>query len=91
MWKEYGALEFIECVADDVKPRKVTPFPQSVKLKKDEAVVFSWIIYQSRKHRDRVNAKVTADALIRGAMDRKNIPFDAMRMIWGAFKTMVEL
>ncbi len=90
VWREYGALEYIECVADDVKPGKTTSFPQSVKLKADEVVVFSWIVYKSRKQRDSVNAKVMKDPRIAG-MDPKNMPFDGMRMFWGGFKTMVEL
>ena len=61
VWMEHGALQYTECVADDVKPGKVTSFPQSVKLKDDETVVFAWIVYKSRKHRDSVNAKVMAD------------------------------
>lgn len=90
VWREYGALEYIECVADDVKPGKTTSFPQSVKLKDDEVVVFSWIVYKSRKQRDSVNAKVMKDPRIAG-MDPKSMPFDGMRMFWGGFKTMVEL
>lgn len=90
VWREYGALEYIECVADDVKPGKTTSFPQSVKLKDDEVVVFSWIVYKSRKQRDSVNAKVMKDPRI-ARMDPKSMPFDGMRMFWGGFKTMVEL
>lgn len=89
IWKEYGALEYIECVGDDVKPGKLTSFPQSVKLKPDETVVFSWIVYKSRAHRDRVNKKVMADPRI-AAMDPKTMPFDSKRMIYGGFKTLVE-
>ena len=90
VWKEYGALEYIECVADDVKPGKRTSFPQSVKLKADEVVVFSWIVYKSRKHRDTVNAKVMADPRIAG-MGPESMPFDGKRMFWGGFKTLVEM
>jgi uncharacterized protein YbaA (DUF1428 family) len=89
VWKEYGALEYIECVGDDVKPGKLTSFPQSVKLKPDEVVVFSWIVYKSRAHRDRVNKQVMADPRI-SAMDPKTMPFDSKRMIFGGFKTLVE-
>ena len=89
VWMEYGALEYVECVADDVKPGKLTSFPQSVKLKADEVVAFSWIVYKSRKHRDTVNAKVMADPRI-AAMDPKTMPFDARRMIFGGFKSIVE-
>lgn len=88
--KEYGALEYVECVADDVKPGKVTSFPQSVKLKKGEIVVFSWIVYKSRAHRDQVNKKLMADKRFMG-MDPKTFPFDAKRMFYGGFKTLVEM
>jgi uncharacterized protein YbaA (DUF1428 family) len=90
VWKEHGALEYIECVADDVKPGKLTSFPQSVKLKPDETVMFSWIVYKSRAHRDRVNKKVMADPRIT-SMDPKTVPFDSKRMIYGGFKTLVIL
>jgi uncharacterized protein YbaA (DUF1428 family) len=91
IWKEYGALEYMECVADDVKPGKVTSFPQAVKLKPGETVVFSWIVYNSRKHRDSVNAKVMKDPRLAPMMDPKQMPFDGKRMFWGGFKPMVEL
>lgn|SRR5687768_17187707 len=91
VWREYGALEFRECVADDVKPGKITSFPQSVKLKSGETVVFSWIVYKSRAHRDRVNAKVMKDPRITANMDPKSMPFDAKRMFWGGFKVMVDV
>ena len=91
VWREHGALEYIECIADDVKPGKVTSFPQSVKLKRGETVFFSWIVYKSRAHRDRVLAKVMKDPRIATMMDPKAMPFDAKRMFWGGFKTMVEL
>ena len=90
IWIEYGALQYTECVADDVKPGKVTSFPQSVKLKPDETVVFSWIVYKSRKHRDSVNAKVMKDPRVAG-MDPKRMPFDGKRMFWGGFKSIVAL
>jgi uncharacterized protein YbaA (DUF1428 family) len=91
IWKEYGALEYVECVADDVKPGKVTSFPQAVKLKPDETVVFSWIVYKSRSHRDSVNAKVMKDPRLASMMDPKALPFDGKRMFWGGFKTLLEL
>ena len=91
VWIEHGALQYRECVADDVKPGKQTSFPQSVKLKADETVVFSWIVYRSRKHRDSVNAKVMSDPRLASMMDPKAMPFDAKRMFWGGFKGMVEL
>ena len=90
IWREYGALEYIECIADDVKPGKLTSFPQSVKLKAGETVVFSYIVYKSRAHRDRVNGKVMKDPRVAGMMDMKAMPFDARRMIWGGFKVMVK-
>lgn len=90
VWREHGALEYRECIADDVKPGKWTSFPQSVKLKPSEEVWFSWIVYKSRKHRDRVNAKVMKDPRLAGMMNMKNMPFDGKRMIWGGFKVDVE-
>jgi uncharacterized protein YbaA (DUF1428 family) len=89
IWREYGALEFTECVADDVKPGKHTSFPQSVKLKPGETVVFSWIVYKSRAQRDRVNAKVMKDPRMTDMMDPKAMPFDAKRMFFGGFKVLV--
>lgn len=91
VWREHGALEYIECVADDVKPGKHTSFPQSVKLKPGEVVVFSWIVYKSRAQRDKVNAKVMSDPRLKSMMDFKSLPFDGKRMFWGGFKTIVEL
>lgn len=89
VWREHGALGYTECVADDVKPGKWTSFPQSVKLKAGEVVVFAFITYRSRAHRDRVNAKVMKDPRIAEWMSSKKMPFDGKRMIWGGFKTMV--
>jgi uncharacterized protein YbaA (DUF1428 family) len=91
IWIEHGALEYRECVADDVKPGKVTSFPQAVQLQGDEVVVFSWIVYKTRAQRDRINAKVMADPRLADVMDSKNMPFDGKRMFWGGFKTIVEL
>ncbi|MDO8370361.1 MAG: DUF1428 domain-containing protein [Pseudomonadota bacterium] len=91
IWREHGALEYIECVADDVKPGKLTSFPQSVKLKPGETVVFSWIVYASRKQRDSVNARVMSDPRMADMMDPKAMPFDGKRMFWGGFKTLVAL
>ena len=90
VWRDHGALEYVECVADDVKPGKVTSFPQSVKLKKGEIVVFSWIIYKSRKDRDRINAKVMKDPRLAKMMDPKSMPFDGKRMFFGGFKIFLE-
>lgn len=89
VWIEHGALEFRECVADDVKPGEVTSFPQAVKLEEDEVVVFSWIVFRSREERDRINAKVMADPRIREGMKDMTPPFDARRMIYGGFVTLV--
>jgi uncharacterized protein YbaA (DUF1428 family) len=91
IWKEFGALEYRECVADDVKPGKWTSFPQSVKLKKDEVVVFSWIVYKSRAQRDKINDKVMKDPRLAAMMDPKSMPFDGKRMIYGGFKISVDL
>jgi uncharacterized protein YbaA (DUF1428 family) len=91
VWRDHGALEYIECVADDVKPGKRTSFPQSVKLKPDETVVFAYVVYNSRAHRDRVNAKVMKDPRLANMMDPKAMPFDAKRMFWGGFKALVEV
>jgi uncharacterized protein YbaA (DUF1428 family) len=91
IWKEHGALQYVECIADDVKPGKVTSFPQAVQLKDDETVVFSWIVYESREQRDAVNAKVMEDPRLKDMMDPKTMPFDGMRMFWGGFKTLLEL
>ncbi len=87
IWMEHGAIEYHECVADDVKKGKWTSFPRSVKLKPTEIVFFSWITYKSRKHRDQVMKKVMNDSRLKGFMT--NMPFDGKRMIWGGFKTMV--
>jgi uncharacterized protein YbaA (DUF1428 family) len=90
VWREHGALEYREFVADDVKVGKWTSFPRSVKLKRGETVVFSWIVYRSRDHRDRVNAKVMKDKRLAKMMDPKAMPFDGKRMIYGGFKILVE-
>ena len=89
VWREHGALDYRECVAEDVKVGKWTSFPRSVKLKPGETVVFSWITYKSRKHRDRVNAKVMKDPRLANMMDPKAMPFDAKRMIYGGFEVFV--
>jgi len=91
IYREHGALEYRECAGDDVKMGKLTSFPQSVKLKRDETVVFSWIVFKSRAHRDRVNAKVMKDPRLEKMMDPKSMPFDAKRMVYGGFKVVVDL
>jgi uncharacterized protein YbaA (DUF1428 family) len=88
VWKEHGALEYHECVADDVKPGKLTSFPQSVKLKPNEEVWFSWAVYRSRGHRDQVMKKVMADPRM-AALSSGTMPFDGRRMFWGSFTEKV--
>ena len=90
VWRDHGALDYVESMADDVKPGKVTSFPQAVKLKKNETVWFSYIVYKSRRHRDQVNAKVMKDPRLAKYMDPKKMPFDGMRMFWGGFKVIVK-
>jgi uncharacterized protein YbaA (DUF1428 family) len=89
VWIEYGALEVHECVAEDVKPGKWTSFPQAVKLKEGETVVFSYIVYKSRKQRDTINAKVMADPRLQAMMKPGEMPMDGKRMFWGGFKSLV--
>ncbi len=91
IWREHGALEYRECVADDVPTGKVTSFPRSVKAKPDEIVVFAWIVFRSRAHRDSVNAKVMKDPRLADMMDPKAMPFDTKRMIYGGFKVVVDV
>jgi uncharacterized protein YbaA (DUF1428 family) len=90
VWQEHGALAYVEAAADDVKPGKRTSFPQSVKLRRGETVVFAYVLFKSRAHRDRVNAKVMKDPRLTGMMDPTDMPFDARRMFWGGFKVLVE-
>jgi uncharacterized protein YbaA (DUF1428 family) len=89
VWMEHGAISYVEAVSDDVKPGKLTSFPQSVDLKDDEVVVFAWITYKSREHRDEVNKKVMADARMKDH-DPTKMPFDGKRMIFGGFKVFVQ-
>jgi uncharacterized protein YbaA (DUF1428 family) len=91
VWREHGALDYREWVAEDVKVGKRTSFPRSVKLKPGETVIFSWITYKSRAQRDRVNAKVMADPRLKHMMDTKSLPFDAKRMIYGGFESLVQV
>ena len=90
IWREHGALEYRECAGDDLNVKKLVPFPRMIKLKRGETVVFSWIVFKSRAHRDRVNAKVLKDPRL-GNMDPKGMPFDAQRMIYGGFNVIVDL
>ena len=88
VWREHGALDYREYVADDVKVGKWTSFPRSVKLKRDETVVFAWVSFKSRAHRDKVNAKVMKDPRLADMMDPKTLPFDGKRMIYGGFRIL---
>jgi uncharacterized protein YbaA (DUF1428 family) len=90
VWREYGALEYVECIADDVQPGKLTSFPQAVDLKPDELVVFGYIVFESREQRDRINAQVMKDPRMTG-YDVNNLPFDGKRMFWGGFNLLVEV
>ncbi len=89
IWREYGALEYVEAAADDVKSGQYTSFPQSVKKKSNETVVFAYIVYKSRAHRDQVNKKVMKDKRLHEMCNPKNMPFDGKRMFWGGFKIIV--
>ncbi|MBE2210527.1 MAG: DUF1428 domain-containing protein [Xanthomonadaceae bacterium] len=89
IWKKHGAVDYVECVADDVKPGKLTSFPQAVMLKDDEVVIFAWITYPSREARDRVNAAVMAEPWMQ-AMKPEDMPFDGQRMFWGGFESIVQ-
>jgi len=91
VWREHGALSYIECMADDVKPGKRTSFPRSVKLKPGEVVWISQILYKSRRHRDRVFAKVMNDKRLKPMMNPKAMPFDTRRMFFGGFKVVIDL
>jgi uncharacterized protein YbaA (DUF1428 family) len=91
IWREYGAIEYLECVGDDLNVKGVKTFPRQIKPKPGETVVFSWILFKSRAHRDRVNAKVISDPRLAKMMDPKAMPFDAKRMVYGGFKVLVDL
>ena len=91
IWREHGALEFRECVGDDLTVKQVVPFPKTLKLKAGETVIFSWIMFKSRADRDRVNAKVMKDPRLAKMMDMKASPFDPKRIVYGGFKAIVDL
>jgi uncharacterized protein YbaA (DUF1428 family) len=91
IWKEHGALQYRECIAEDVKPGELTSFPQSVKLEGNETVIFAYIVYKSREHRDEVNGKVMSDQRMKEMMNGKQMPFDSRRMIYGGFEVLVDL
>ena len=90
VWREHGALDYKECAGDDLKVKMGVPFPRAAKVKPGETVVFAYILYKSRAHRDRVNAKVMKDPRIAGMCDPKNMPFDVKRMVYGGFKVLVD-
>ena len=90
IWREHGAVEYRECVGDDMKVKFGTPFPRAAKSKNGETVVFSWIVYKSRAHRDAVNKKVMKDTRITEMMKGKDMPFDMKRMSYGGFKVLVD-
>jgi uncharacterized protein YbaA (DUF1428 family) len=90
VWREYGALEFRECVGDDVKPGKLTSFPQAVDLQDGEVVVFSWIVFESRAKRDEINDKVMQDPRLAEMMDPAKLPFDGKRMIYGGYEMRID-
>jgi uncharacterized protein YbaA (DUF1428 family) len=91
IWREHGALEFRECVGDDLATKMTVSFRRMAKLKRGETVMFSWIVFKSRAHRDRVNAKVMMDPRLAKMMDSKSMPFDVKRMAYGGFKVLVDL
>jgi uncharacterized protein YbaA (DUF1428 family) len=91
IWREHGALEYRECVGDDLDVKIAVPFPRRIKLKPGETVVFSWIVFKSRAQRDRVNAKVLKDPRLAKMMNPKSMPFDYKRMVYGGFKVLVDV
>jgi uncharacterized protein YbaA (DUF1428 family) len=91
VWRDHGALDYKECVGDDLQAKFGLPFPKLTKVKAGETVIFSWIAYKSRAHRDRVNAKVMKDKRITGSCDPNNMPFDVKRMAYGGFKVIVAM
>jgi uncharacterized protein YbaA (DUF1428 family) len=91
IWREHGAIEYVEAVGDDLAVKFGLPFPKMVKPKSGETVVFSWIVYESKTHRNRVNAKVMKDPRLKSSMDGKAMPFDPKRMAYGGFKAIVDL
>jgi uncharacterized protein YbaA (DUF1428 family) len=90
IWREHGAIDYKECVGDDMNVKMGLPFPRLAKIKAGETVVFSYIVYKSKAHRNQVNAKVMKDPRITGMCDPKTMPFDVKRMAYGGFKTIVE-
>ena len=89
IWREHGALQYRECIGDDLAVKQVMPFPKGIRSKPGETVVFAYIVYKSRAHRDKVNAKVMKDPRLAGMCDIKDMPFDCARMLYGGFKVIV--
>ena len=89
VWRDHGAIDYKECVGDDLNVKMGVPFPRQVKVKPGETVVFSYIVYRSRAHRDRVNKKVMKDPRLADAMDPKSMPFDVKRMVYGGFRVLI--
>lgn len=90
IWREHGALEYRECAGDDLAVKWGVPFPRQMKTKPSETVIFAWIVFKSKAHRDRVNAKVMKDPRLAAMCDPKDMPFDCRRMVYGGFKVLVE-
>ena len=91
VWREHGALDYHECIGEDLQIPGMLPFPKMTKAGENETVVFAWISYKSRRHRDQVNKKVMADPRMAKMCDEKNMPFNVKRMAYGGFKTLVSL
>ena len=90
IWREHGALQYCEAAGDDLDIKKLVPFPRLAKVKKGETVIFAWVVYKSRAHRDKVNAKVMQDKRLKASMGKKKMPFDWTRMAYGGFKILVD-
>ena len=90
IWREHGAVEYRECVGEDLQVKWGVSFPRTIKVKPGETVVFAWVVFKSRAHRDRVNAKVMKDPRLADMMDSKAMPFDTKRMVYGGFNVLVE-
>lgn len=91
VWRDHGALDYKECVGDDLATKMALPFTKGIQTKSGETVVFSWISYKSRAHRDKVNAKVMADPRIAKMCGSNDMPFDCVRMLYGGFKVIVSI
>jgi uncharacterized protein YbaA (DUF1428 family) len=89
VWREHGALDYHECVGEDLRPKGALPFPRQIRSKPSETVIFAWIVYKSRAHRDRVNAKVMKDPRLADMMNGQKMPFDVKRMAYGGFTVIV--